>query len=312
MWLLLSCLTLDTMVHNGRHCSAVDTWTCEDVESDWDKVCLPCETEYDWAREYDWMEGTLSEGEAIRAVDAARVHDHELETADGLGRLDVVVLDSHGDRPATASLTVLYSHGNYAGIEHYAPRIRMLHEAGYRVVAWDYRGYGKSEPASAPTGEQFLADASTVLDWTLDELGTDQGDLVIYANSLGAIPATEMSLLRPGCATVLEVPFPGIRDTGQDATGLDMPGSFFTSGQFENTEKIRGYEGPLLVMVGELDDKFPVETERAFVDNHPGPDAFVVIEGAHHGISNRGVPEVGFSAYAETLEDFLIEQGCGG
>lgn len=307
--LLSACLTLDTMVHNPRHCSVVDTWTCEDVDSPWDQVCLPCEDEYDWSRDYDWFPETLAEGESIRPVAAELVHDHELPTSDGLGSLDIVVLDSHGDNPATAGLTVLYNHGNYAGIEHYAPRIRMLHEAGYRVVAWDYRGYGKSEPPSAPDGDQFLQDASDVLDWTLDELGVEQQRLVLYANSLGAIPATEMSLLRPGCATVLEVPFPGIRDTGRDANGLDMPGSFFTSGQFENTEKIRGYEGPLLVMVGELDDKFPVETERAFVDNHPGPNEFVVVEEAHHGISNYGLPEVGYRAYADTLQEFL-EQHC--
>ncbi|MCP4805433.1 MAG: alpha/beta fold hydrolase [Proteobacteria bacterium] len=308
IWLLSACMTLDTLVHNPRHCTVVGESTCQDVESSWDKVCLPCSEEYDWQREYEWMDQTLAEGESIRPV--ADWSDHVLVTSDGIGELDIVVLESHGENPATAGLTLLYNHGNYAGIEHYAPRIRMLHEAGYRVVAWDYRGYGRSEPPSAPDGPTFLADASEVLDFTIGELDTDPAELVIYANSLGAIPAVEQSLLRPGCATVLEVPFPGITPTGSDATGLELPASLFTTGEYENTEKIRDYEGPLLVLVGELDDKFPVETERAFVDNAGGPAEFEVFEGAHHGISNVGVPETGFAEYAATIEDFLARHGC--
>lgn len=308
--LLTGCMTLDTLVHNPRHCSTVGASTCQDVADPWNKVCLPCEDEYDWERDHDWMDGTLDEGDAIRPVPPERVHDYVLETTDGVGELDVVVLDSHGENPATAGLTILYNHGNYAGLEHYAPRVRMLHEAGFRVVTWDYRGYGRSMPAQAPDGPTFLRDASEVLDFTLGDLATAPDSLVVYANSLGAIPAVEQALLRPGCALILEVPFPGITPTGEDATGLHLPASYFTSNEFENTEKIRDYEGPLLVLVGELDDKFPVETEWAFVDNAGGPAELVVFEGAHHGISNVGVPETGFRAYAETIEGFLADHGC--
>ena len=45
-----------------------------------------------------------------------------------------------------AETTIVYNHGRYASIDHYMPRIQMLHELGVNVYVWDYQGYGKSLP----------------------------------------------------------------------------------------------------------------------------------------------------------------------
>jgi hypothetical protein len=158
------CLVLDGFVHNPVPCSSVSTETCEDkADTPFDQVCVPCNEEYSWIRGYEWLDGTLDEGTpSVRAV-ATEVQRSTLSSDDGEAQLDVYFIPSHGEVAELASVTVLYNHGNYAGIEHYQPRLRFLHEAGYNVMAWDYRGYGKSMPETAPSPEQFVADARTML-----------------------------------------------------------------------------------------------------------------------------------------------------
>jgi len=144
-----------------------------------------------------------------------------------------------------------------------------------------------------------------VVDHVIDDLGVPQSSLVLYANSLGAIPATEQSIYRPGRATFLEVPYPGQERAQISNTTLSMPATFLTSGLFENTEKIRDYTGPLLVMGGTEDTFFSPTDLQTFVDNAGGPAELWMLEGVHHGISDGGVPEAGLTAYIERMEDFL-------
>ena len=76
IWALLSlglgaCFDLDGFVHNPIHCSAVSAQSCEEEALVWDKICTPCAQPYDFARDYPWMEGTLSTGQVLRAVDTS-------------------------------------------------------------------------------------------------------------------------------------------------------------------------------------------------------------------------------------------------
>ncbi|MEC7987547.1 MAG: hypothetical protein VX278_20440, partial [Myxococcota bacterium] len=134
---------LDGMIHNGTPCDQITEALCND-EPYWDRLCVPCEEEYPWDKEYEWQETTLTNGETIRDIDADTVVDLDFETNDGAGTLDAYFIPSHGENPLLANTTLIYSHGNRGGIEHYLPRIRMLHEWGVNILVWDYRGYGKS------------------------------------------------------------------------------------------------------------------------------------------------------------------------
>jgi len=310
--LLSGCVSLDTFVHNPVHCSSVGPETCEDKDSDWDRVCTPCEEDYAWDVEYPWMPRTLEDGQTVRPIDAATVTNALLPTEDGEGELDVYFVPAHGENPAYADVTVLYSHGNYANLDHYMPRVRYLHEAGFSVLYWDYRGYGKSQPASAPGAEQWLADARQVRDYA-DTVVPDADAVVIYANSVGGIPAVEQALHSPGCALVLEAPFTGLESITRDNAGVSLPGSFLSMGLFENTEKIKGYEGPLLSMIGTIDVKFTVEEVTLVHDNAGGSadqKQLWVPEGVGHGIADEGIPEAGLTAYFEELETFFAGPGA--
>jgi len=303
--LLAGCMDLDGFVFNPIHCSRVGPETCE--ESDlptWDQACVPCEEEYDWARSYDWIEGTVDAGTPdVRPIGTA-VERSTLTTEDGLAELDVYVIPSHGELPELADTTVLYNHGNYMGVEHYMPRVRFLHEAGYTVIVWDYRGFGKSTPDSGPTSEQFLADAHTMLARG-KELAVDPDRLVVYANSLGGIPAIEMSVAEPPCALMLEASFTSMSRISKSNSTTSFGESMLSQNLFDNVSKLEGYASPLLVMSGDEDNFFPMEDQRALFDAAAGPKAFWIARGAKHGLSNGGVPEVGLTPYFEAMRTFL-------
>ena len=304
----LGCLDLDGFIHNPVHCSTVSTETCEDkADVPMDQICVPCGEEYSWIREYEWLAGTLDEGTpAVRAV-ATEWQQSTLTSDDGEAQLDVYFIPSHGEFEELADVTVLYNHGNYAGIEHYQPRLRFLHEAGYNVLAWDYRGYGKSMPETAPSPEQFIADARTMRAHAVGVV-PDPARIIIYANSLGGIPAVEMALTSRPCALMLEAAFTSMSRISASNSGTSFPESFFSQNLFDNVSKLNGYEGAVLIMIGELDNKFPVPDQQAMYDGVIGPTELWRVPEARHGIANVGVPEAGLTPYFETMLSFLQEK----
>ncbi len=302
------CLQLDTFVHNARHCSVVGPETCEQESDPFDKLCTPCDEPYDWTIEYPWPETFLEGDQNIRVP--MTIEQRTIATTDGLGELDLYIVPSHGEAPERSELTILIQHGNFAGVEHYLPRVKMFHELGYRVVIWDYRGYGKSTPEQVPLPEAFLSDARQIRD-LVPELATNPDKLIIYGMSLGAIPSVEMALHDPPCAMVLEVPFTSLDEVTRTNTGTSLGGGFLSEGRYENTDKIKGYTHPLMVFHASEDHLFPLESIKQIHDNAGSSvKTFHIIEGAKHGIGD-GVPEVsGLTRYQELMDTFITSAGC--
>lgn len=307
--LLAGCVELDGFVFGGVHCSTVGPETC-DVEAGgdpWDVLCKTCDEPYEWDLAYPWFDSMLVGDETVRPIDASTVQGFTLPSADGLAELDAYFIPSHGEDPDLARITVFYNHGNYAGIEHYLPRLRVLHELGYNVFVWDYRGYGKTMPATHPTPRQFLDDA-LVARVQAGASAPDPDRVVIYGYSLGAIPAVEASVQQPGCALVLEAPFTSMNAIARAGGTAALPESYLSAGLFDTQNKVRGYEGPLLAMVGSEDGRFIPEEVATIVDNAPGPSELWVLEGVEHGISNGGVVEAGMRAYGDRMRRFYDDR----
>ncbi len=309
LWLLLGllpgCLTVDPLAYDAVHCSQVTPETCSG--NVWDRICVPCDEDYDWQRAFpfDQFPDMLAEGEEIRPIRAERVQRLRVTTEDGEGELDAYFIPSHGQVPAVADTTLVYHHGN-GSLEYYLPRLQGLHELGYNVFTYDYRGFGKSDPATFPTAQQLLDDGR-LLQAEARAAAPDPERLVTYGGSLGAIPAIEASLGDPGCALVLEVPFPGAQPATTDA-GVRLPESYLSSGRWANPRKIEDYDGPLFLIAAEDDAFFSVEAVSEIFDRAPTADKERwVVPGAAHEIRKGGPVETGFTRYGDRLQGFLAE-----
>ena len=306
---LLACANLDAFVFNGVPCSQIGPETCEGKDSAWDALCVVCEQPYDWTRDYPWMDGTLRPDQSIRPVDDWLVTELDVKTEDGEGHLDGVFLAAHGDDPVLARITLLYNHGNYASIEHYQPRIRMLYEAGYNVLAWDYRGYGKTTPETSPTAEQHLSDASLMLA-EARRLAPDPDLVIPYGYSLGTITATAQAVEADSCALLLEAPFASMASIANDNTTLSLGEQLFSAGGFDSRARMDVYEGAALGMTGTEDRTAPTEKVHALLERGPGPREVWELPGVHHGVSDGGIPEAGLDDYLDHLRTFLDQHGC--
>lgn len=305
---LTGCVNLDSLVFNPVHCSTVGPSTCEELEEPFDQVCTPCAEPYDWQRTYDWPDGTLEPGQTVRPIPDYRITAVPIPTADGEATLDAYFIASHGEDPLLSGVTLIYSHGRYAGIEHYLPRLRFLHEAGYNLFVWDFRGFGKSDPDAVATAQQTLDDAVLVLE-TARGVAPDPARLVPYAYSLGTFPGTAM--LDDVCAVMFEAPFPSLAASAEFGTTLSIPEQFLSSGRIDNAARLEAFAGPVFGMIGTEDEVVPGPDEaRAFIESGTGPAELWVVEGASHGVAGGGIPEdVGITTYFAQMRDF-VERRC--
>ncbi|GAB4381993.1 MAG: hypothetical protein Kow0075_13800 [Salibacteraceae bacterium] len=203
---------------------------------------------------------------------------------------------------------ILYCHGNRDHLDFYWPRIKLLANAGgknrYGVMALDYRGFGLSEGPSSEEG--MYEDVDACMAW-LKSMGLTDDRLVIYGYSLGSAAATELSA-NPRSMTpsklMLEAPFASDEVMTQDASGLSLPGSYFSNLSIDVADDITRVSQPFFWIHGTDDDFLSIETHGELVySRYQGSYSEAHrIEGAVH----NNVPQVmGFEKYLAAVADFI-------
>ena len=104
--------------------------------------------------------------------------------------------------------TVLMLHGIGGGHLAFAPQVEALASQGYRAVAWDMPGYGRSAPIE-PYTFKGLAQSCIALIEALVAGGSDQhavrarGGLTLLGHSMGGMVAQEVVARRPDLVSKL-------------------------------------------------------------------------------------------------------------
>jgi len=205
---------------------------------------------------------------------------------------------------------IMYCHGNAEHMDFYWPRAKLLANTKsknrFGVLMIDYRGYGLS--AGKPTENGLYADVNAALKW-LKNKGLTNNRLVMYGFSMGTAPATKLSAenysMKPS-KLLLEAPFASAEVMIQDASGLDMPGAFFTNLKINNAEEIKSVQQPFCWIHGEADDFLNINTHGAVVyANYQGTykEAHRIPNAGHSTIETT----MGFQNYLQVVGDFITE-----
>ena len=203
---------------------------------------------------------------------------------------------------------IIYCHGNKWHMDFYWQRAKLLsHTSGknkYGVLMIDYRGYGLSE--GNPSEDGLYADVDAALQW-LKLNGLTDSRLMMYGFSMGTAPACELTN-KPRSMTpsklILEAPFASADVMANDASGLNMPGSFFTNLKIDNAEEIKTINQPFCWIHGTNDNFLNINTHGEVVyKNYNGTYKEALrISGADHG----EIPsKMGFTDYLNTLSTFI-------
>jgi pimeloyl-ACP methyl ester carboxylesterase len=110
----------------------------------------------------------------------------------------------------------LYLHGNLGllGGRGNIARYRLLREAGFNVLAVEYRGFGLSAKAGRPSESGIYKDASAGWVWLTGPQAVSPARVVIYGMSLGGGAATYLTLANPPAALVTEGTATSLPDVG--------------------------------------------------------------------------------------------------
>lgn len=204
---------------------------------------------------------------------------------------DDSVAVQHIPNPA-GRYTVLFSHGNAEDLGHLQPLLRMIHRAGFGVLAYDYRGYGRST-ALVPTEKRAIEDVEAVYRYARDTLEIAPERLIAHGRSLGGGPTLELAQRHPIGAVVLESTF---TSTYRVVTRLPL----IPFDRFPNLARVRTLNAPVLVMHGERDRVIGVGHGRTLFRAAREPKHALWVEGAGH----NDLAVVAGERYAEALRSF--------
>ena len=186
--------------------------------------------------------------------------------------------------------TLLYLHGTFRNLYQNLPKIEALRDAGFSIVAVDYRGWGDSTPI-IPSEATIVADAWRA--W--DELVTRQPDprrRVIYGHSMGGTIAvrlaSELAYGRDYGALALESTFTSMPDVAAAAGFWGRVGAALTTMQFDARSRIGAVDAPVWMLHGGKDHTVPVELGRQLRDAaRPGVHWVEFPEGTHSRLHSQ-------------------------
>lgn len=181
---------------------------------------------------------------------------------------------------------VLFAHGIRGNLTDRAEIVRVFHERlGLSVLAFDYRGFGRSEGKPSEAG--ILADARAARGWLARREGIAEHDVILLGRSLGGAVAIDLAA-REGCrALVLQNTFTSLAD----AVSFHVP--WFSvrrllrsvmEARLDSLSKIATYAGPLLQSHGLEDHVVPYRLGEKLFAAAKGPKRFVSVPGDDHAV----------------------------
>jgi len=216
--------------------------------------------------------------------------------------------------PDAQAPTLLYLHGTFRNLFQNLPKIDALREAGFAIVAVDYRGWGESTPI-VPSEESIYADAR--LAWQeLQKREPNACRRVIYGHSLGGAVAVELaSQLKFGtdyAALILESTFTSLPEVSAAAGFWGQLGAMLTTLRFDSRSKIGNVDAPILMLHGEQDHTVPVDLGRQLRDAAAADTRWVEIPGGSHSRLHSYAPQTYQQAMHELIEQVRLNAGSTG
>jgi fermentation-respiration switch protein FrsA (DUF1100 family) len=189
---------------------------------------------------------------------------------------------------------VLLCHGNAGNVGDRLPHIELLSAAGFDVLAFDYRGYGRS--TGRPSEQGLYRDARAARNALVRRLGGERAPLLYLGESLGGAVALALALEQPPAGLILQSAFTSVRDMARVHYPL-IPHALVPDA-YPSIRLIRGLAAPLLVLHGERDEIVPLMHAEALAEAAAGPKRMHVFPGAgHNDLLARAGPE-----WARTIE----------
>jgi uncharacterized protein len=191
---------------------------------------------------------------------------------------------------------ILFCHGNAGNISGRLDFYQALLETGVGVLAFDYRGYGRS--GGRPGEEGTYRDAQAAHQW-LRQKGFAGRNIIAYGESLGGGVASELCLREETGGLILQSTF-----TSMPAIGAELfpwlPVRWISSIRYDTRSKLPRLRIPVLILHAREDELIGFHHAQANFAAANDPKLLREIQGDHN--DPLGDP----AAFAEAIAAFLL------
>ena len=222
-------------------------------------------------------------------LDASSLRDVAFRTADGL-------LLRGWYAPSRNRAAVVLAHGYQANRTQHLPEARLLMQAGYGVLLFDFRAQGESEGDHLSFGDRERGDVRAAIDFVAAQPDVAKGHLGALGFSAGSAPVALVSADDQRVrAVVIESTSTSIRDALRDwggrlgwlraagalfllrASGIDVPA------MRTDLAVARLSPRPLLLVHGDEEPQKLQARMRQLYDAASQPKRLIAVRGAAHG-----------------------------
>lgn len=193
-----------------------------------------------------------------------------------------------------AKYTILLSHGNAEDLSSIQPLMKAFEAHGFSILAYDYRGYGKS--SGRATEKNTYEDIRAAYDYLIKERHLSPKEIILYGFSIGTGPTVDLATQVPVAGVILQSPF-------LSAFRVVTKLPFFPLDKYRNLRKITQISAPVLVIQASQDWIVPGWHAKVLYDAIKGPKQWYSVEGAGH----NDLVIVGGEDYWDTIN--LFSQG---
>ena len=195
--------------------------------------------------------------------------------------------------------SIIFCHGNAGNISDRLLTVTLLHQAGYNVLIFDYRGYGRSK--GRPSEEGTYLDAQAAWRHLSETLAEPAERIAIVGRSLGGAVAIELARRHTPGALVVESTFTSLVDVGRLHYPW-LPVRWLLRYRYDSIAKVGHLGCPKLFFHGEDDGLIPLDMGRRLYEAAAEPKRFIETPGGHNSSGFTHSPD-----YAKQLATFLNE-----
>lgn len=192
-------------------------------------------------------------------------------------------IPAKGKSPKVAKGTIVFSHGNAGSISYHLGFCAWFAEAGFNVLMYDYRGFGKSGGNVDRRG--MIDDVKAAFGYALSRKDIDSSRLVSYGHSLGgaqSVTALGESPVKGLRAIIVDGAFASYKAMAR-VFGGELGASLVTDELAPKDYVKKLSPTPLLVVHGDHDEVVPVSQGLQLFQSAGQPKTLFEVKNGRHG-----------------------------
>ena len=163
--------------------------------------------------------------------------------------------------------TLVIFHGNAGHLSNRIYKLNELYKLDINILLISWRGFSGNK--GSPTENNLYSDAKASINW-LNEQGVNNGQIILYGESLGSGVAVELGKENNFNSIILESPFTSIENSAKIYYPY-LPVRLLLKDRYDSISKIKTIKSPIMIMHGEKDDVVPFSMGKKLFEKANSP-----------------------------------------